>query len=126
MPTAQSPSKRRPRRVIRQVARLGLTAAAGAIVVGALWSRGINLGAPGGRVDEPSTDKTGFVRAAARMPDGVPVIPVMVTLASGPVTVGATIDDTAFLSGGDGPTGTITFRLFGPSDPSCARAAVFV
>ena len=47
------------------------------------------------------------------------------TSAGGPVSVGAPIHDTAVLSGGDGPTGSITFQLFGPGDPSCANAAIF-
>src|SRR5260221_3077898 len=41
-------------------------------------------------------------------------------------TVGATaLGDQATLSGGVGPTGTITFRLFGPADPNCTAAALF-
>ena len=41
------------------------------------------------------------------------------THASGPVTVGATIGDTAILTGGFSPTGTITFDLFGPDNSNC-------
>ncbi|MDQ1415188.1 MAG: hypothetical protein QOF81_801 [Acidimicrobiaceae bacterium] len=61
-----------------------------------------------------------------RTPVELPQIPVMVTSASGPITVGAALSDTAFLSGGDRPTGTITFRAFGPSDPTCAGGPGFV
>jgi len=64
--------------------------------------------------------------AAAGIWRDVPLIPVLVTAASGPVTVGGAISDTASLSRGDGPTGTMTFRLFGPSDPTCARAPAFI
>lgn len=35
------------------------------------------------------------------------------------------VSDTAALSGGNNPTGTITFRLFGPNDGDCSRAPVF-
>ncbi len=51
-------------------------------------------------------------------------LPTMVTAASSPVTVGAAIRDTATLSGGNGPTGSITFQLFGPADASCTGSAL--
>jgi hypothetical protein len=44
--------------------------------------------------------------------------PGIVTQASGPVTIGSAIHDTATLSGGFSPTGSITFRAF--SDASCS------
>jgi hypothetical protein len=40
-------------------------------------------------------------------------------------TVGSPIYDTATLGGGVNPTGTITFRLFGPADSTCAGTPVF-
>jgi len=46
--------------------------------------------------------------------------PTLVTSASGPTTVGGQLSDTAVLTGADNPTGTITFRLFGPDDPTCS------
>lgn len=45
--------------------------------------------------------------------------PTMVTSASGG-TSGTSLSDTATLTGGTSPTGTITFNLFGPGDPTCA------
>jgi hypothetical protein len=45
--------------------------------------------------------------------------PTMVTSASGG-TSGTSLSDTATLSGGTSPTGTITFNLFGPGDPTCS------
>jgi len=42
--------------------------------------------------------------------------PRLVTHASGPVVVGGALSDSATLSGGLSPTGTVTFDLFGPSD----------
>src|SRR5262249_19343717 len=45
--------------------------------------------------------------------------PKVTTTASGPVTVGATIHDTAHLSGGVNPTGTISFQVFAPGDANC-------
>ena len=56
--------------------------------------------------------------------------PVLTTQASATATVGQSISDTATVSGayqapGATSTGTITFRLYGPADPSCAGTAVF-
>jgi 6-phosphogluconolactonase (cycloisomerase 2 family) len=42
------------------------------------------------------------------------------TQASAPVAVGSQISDTAVLSGGTTPSGTITFSLYGPGDTGCA------
>src|SRR5439155_449706 len=47
--------------------------------------------------------------------------PTLTTTASGPVTVGQAIHDTAHLSGGFGTlSGTITFSVYAPGDTSCA------
>jgi hypothetical protein len=45
--------------------------------------------------------------------------PTLATLASGSTTVGGTIDDTATVSGGISPTGTLAFTLYGPGDTTC-------
>jgi len=47
------------------------------------------------------------------------------TQASPGVTLGGAISDTATLSGGAAPTGTITFNLYAPGDSSCTGAPVF-
>ena len=47
------------------------------------------------------------------------------TTASPTVPAGGAISDTATLSGGVSPTGTITFTLFGPGNPTCTGAAIF-
>lgn len=51
------------------------------------------------------------------------------TVASPSVTLGGTISDSATLSGGSiggaAPTGTITFTLFAPNDPTCSSPAIF-
>jgi subtilisin family serine protease len=46
--------------------------------------------------------------------------PSISTTASGAVAVGTQIHDTAHLSGGTSPTGTITFNLYATSDHSCS------
>lgn len=53
--------------------------------------------------------------------------PRMATTPSSGGVVGAAVSDTATVSGGHAPTGTVTFTLFPPSDPTCAnpRSAVY-
>ncbi len=51
---------------------------------------------------------------------GLSVRPGLTTSASGPVTVGQTIKDTATLSGGNSPTGTISFQVYAPGDTTCS------
>ncbi|MEV0970884.1 vWA domain-containing protein [Microtetraspora glauca] len=46
--------------------------------------------------------------------------PSITTTPSGPVPAGGNVSDTATLSDGYHPTGTVTFQLFGPGDTSCA------
>jgi len=46
-------------------------------------------------------------------------------VASANITLGQQTSDTATLSNGFGQTGTITFRLFGPNNATCAGAPVF-
>ena len=56
---------------------------------------------------------------------GAAVATTLSTVASPGVILGGAIYDTATLSGGAAPTGTITFNLYAPSDPTCAGAPVF-
>src|SRR5262249_29385534 len=50
----------------------------------------------------------------------------LTTQASGSVAAGqGQVVDTATLAGGQSPSGTITFRLYGPNDASCSSAAAF-
>ncbi|MEO8486701.1 MAG: IPTL-CTERM sorting domain-containing protein [Betaproteobacteria bacterium] len=51
--------------------------------------------------------------------------PTLVTQATALVILGASITDTATLSGATNPTGTITFRLYGPNDATCANPPLF-
>ncbi len=51
--------------------------------------------------------------------------PSLTTTASASVAVGGTVSDTGHLSGGFNPTGTTTFRLYGPANTTCAGAALF-
>ncbi len=45
--------------------------------------------------------------------------PVIATTASAPIKLGGSVNDSATLSAGSNPTGTITFRLYGPNDATC-------
>src|SRR5206468_3766553 len=45
--------------------------------------------------------------------------PTITTTASASVPAGGTISDSAVLAGGFSPTGTITFTVFGPNNPTC-------
>jgi len=51
--------------------------------------------------------------------------PSISTQASAATTVGTPIKDTATLSGGFNPTGTITFRLYGPAQTTCTGTPIF-
>jgi hypothetical protein len=51
--------------------------------------------------------------------------PALVTAASGPVDLGNSISDQATLSGGDNPTGTITFTAYGPNDATCSSTPAY-
>ena len=53
------------------------------------------------------------------------VNPTIATTASGTVIVGADVSDTATVSGGLNPTGTVTFNLYGPNDATCANDPIF-
>jgi hypothetical protein len=48
--------------------------------------------------------------------------PALATTASADVALGGSIHDTAVLSGGSSPTGTITFNLYAASDTTCSTA----
>jgi hypothetical protein len=64
--------------------------------------------------------------AIVRPPSITPAVPTLSTTAAALPAGGATLFDTAFLSGGIDPTGAITFELFGPDDTTCARPPIFV
>lgn len=51
--------------------------------------------------------------------------PALTTTASPNVTLGGKVHDTAHLTGGHAPGGQITFRLYGPGDPTCSKAPAF-
>jgi hypothetical protein len=54
-----------------------------------------------------------------------PDSPTLTTTASSPITLGGTVSDTAHLSGGFSPTGSIAFKLYGPNDATCSTTPAF-
>jgi hypothetical protein len=51
--------------------------------------------------------------------------PALSGTATSVIFVGQAITDSANLAGGFSPTGQLTFRLYGPDDPTCAGAVVY-
>ena len=95
----------RPQRVRYKRTPVRRTVAAAAAVVGLVAGLATALGAT------PA--------AAANLSLAIPQ--VMIT-ASTSTLVGLQVFANVNLSGGANPTGTVTFRLFGPSDPNCTSA----
>jgi hypothetical protein len=86
-------------------------------------------GSPIGRANLDGTDVEPEFITGPEAAFGLAVDPARPTLtnaASGPITLGGgTLSDTVTVAGGDGPTGTLTFSLHGPKDPTCTGAPVF-
>ena len=77
-----------------------------------------------------NTQFTGALTASSRgTTQGMTVqkaTPSLATTASGTITVGGQLTDTAVVSGLVSPAGgTVDFRLYGPDDAACERAPVF-
>ena len=73
-------------------------------------------GSQGGLTSTGSAVETIVVNAAS---------PTLSTTASAPVALGGQVGDTATISGGFNPTGTITFNLFGPNNSLCTGTPGF-
>jgi hypothetical protein len=54
------------------------------------------------------------------------VQPAIATVQSAGGTIGTPVSDTATVSGGLTPSGTVAFQLFGPDDTTCSATPVFV
>jgi hypothetical protein len=73
------------------------------------------LSALGHPADGTGSDSTTVTKAS----------PQISTTPSAGGPVGTVLNDTATLSGGNSPTGTVTFKLFPPSDSTCSGTPVF-
>ncbi|MDP9074068.1 MAG: hypothetical protein M3N98_07825, partial [Actinomycetota bacterium] len=69
-------------------------------------------------VSAPCTDPAEGVTVGLAMPK-------LTTQASAATPVGGTISDTANLTGGFSPSGSIGFKVFGPNDTTCANPPAF-
>ncbi|HUD17675.1 MAG TPA: hypothetical protein VMQ59_10445, partial [Acidimicrobiales bacterium] len=81
--------------------------------------------APSATIAGSSTTFVGPEGVAVAGPPGVASATMTTTAAPTSVTLGASAHDTATLSGGTTPTGSIIFKLFGPSDPTCSAAPAY-
>src|SRR5207245_11588120 len=72
----------------------------------------------------PARDHPAPVSRPRHTPAG-PAAPGLNTQASAPVKLGGQITDTANLTGGVSPTGTITFKFFLPADTNCVGPPAF-
>lgn len=72
----------------------------------------------------PATDPCGAQNESTMVTTPSLANPTITTTATGSGTIGGAISDTAYLRGGNNPTGTVTFKIFGPNDLSCAKSPV--
>jgi hypothetical protein len=75
--------------------------------------------------DSANNPVAGACGAANESVTVVKATPKLATTASGGIVLGGKVHDTAALTRGYNSTGTLTFRLYGPNDPTCSRAPVF-
>jgi hypothetical protein len=84
-----------------------------------------NIAAPdGGAIEATSTCGDEPVKLVAVPPVSKASPSITTTPSAGGVT-GTHISDSATLTGGVSPTGTVVFKLYGPTNPPCSAAAVF-
>ncbi len=80
---------------------------------------------PGAIVNGTASDASAAVVFVNTFVTVQQVTPSVVTTASAGVIAGGSVTDSALMSGGANPTGTLTFRLYGPADTTCTSAAIF-
>ena len=76
-----------------------------------------------GDVNDPSLSTT--CGTTSQNVEVTSATPQITTQASPSVEVGGVISDAATLTSGVNPTGTVTFTLYGPGDPTCSGAPAF-
>jgi hypothetical protein len=54
-----------------------------------------------------------------------PNSPTLPTTPSAGGAIGTVLNDTATVTGGSSPTGSVTFNLYGPNDATCSNAAIY-
>jgi hypothetical protein len=102
----------------------------GTVIAGGAGAGSVTLGT-GANLAGRAVSLTGAVTMAGTGQtvggcSGFLLAPTTVSSQASPgVTPGGAVSDTATLSGGNAPTGTITFSLYGPNDAACTGAAIF-
>jgi hypothetical protein len=74
----------------------------------------------GGQADAPAVHSCGEPVTTSKAAPRIATTPVPSS-----ATAGAALHDTAVLTDGFSPTGTVTFELYPPSDPTCAGTPVY-
>jgi hypothetical protein len=75
--------------------------------------------------NSPASSACGDPEETVTVNKATPAVVTVAAPAGATNPVPAAITDAATLSGGSAPTGTVTFNLFGPDDPTCSGAPVF-
>jgi hypothetical protein len=81
--------------------------------------------APSAVVAGSTTTLSGPEGVAVAGPPGTASASLATQSSAASIQLGSTIHDTATLTGGTTPTGSIEFKLFGPSDPKCLAAPAY-
>ena len=106
---------------------------------GSTWERLSVSGSPSARefaamAYDPATGKmvlfggetgSGFNNETYLLTSFVKSAPTLTTSASAAIRLGAKVKDEATLAGGEGPTGSIVFRLYGPEDEACTGTPAY-
>ncbi len=91
------------------------TAASGNVAAGGVGTYRWVASYSGDDANNPATSPCGDEQVVV-----VKATPGIATTPSGSVPAGGVVSDTATVSGGFHPTGTVTFKLYGPGDTACA------
>src|SRR4051794_29175695 len=94
-------------------------------MLGALGRMHDRRGARVGRWRARAAFAVALLPGAFAVDAALPASPLVLTTTASAGAAAGEVFATATLAGGDDPTGTVTFRLFGPGDDTCGRAPVF-
>ena len=77
----------------------------------------------GDSINAPTATACNAANSVSTVAQATPAIATKASAASLPI--GTAVRDTATIAGGHQPSGTVTFRLYGPSDANCSSQPVF-
>jgi uncharacterized repeat protein (TIGR01451 family) len=111
--------------VICAIGNLANGSSASITIVATLNTSGANVDTASVTGDQPDpTPANNSASVSTDVAQPTKASPTIATSATD-VVVGGTISDTATLTGGNAPTGAVTFNLFGPNNPGCTLPAAF-